>query len=40
MWIAEGIHWEVAEGYENPEAPINGYRPPREEVDSFTSYFK
>jgi len=30
----------IALGYENPEAPINHYRTPREEVESFTRFFR
>jgi len=30
----------IALGYEDQEALINSYRTPREEVDSFTKYFK
>lgn len=29
----------IALGYEDPEAPINQYRTPREEVPTFTSFF-
>lgn len=29
----------MALGYEDPEAPVNGYRTPREPVDAFTRFF-
>lgn len=29
----------IALGYEDPEAPVNQYRTPREEVESFTRFF-
>ena len=29
----------VALGYEDTEAPINNYRTPRENIDSFTRYY-
>lgn len=29
----------IALGYEDPEAPVNSYRTPREEVETFTRFF-
>lgn len=30
----------MALGYEDPEAPVNNYRTPREEVENFTKFFE